>query len=127
METLRRYLAKHPDQGPGEVHAAYMGHVRSDTVEDSCIFHQPGGCGLPREMRSDTCNRFFCEGLTEFQTGLTGRGPARGFFLATEGEAIVAAAFCDAEGTRPVAISSPADHDGADGHSDPANSRPFSP
>jgi hypothetical protein len=114
VETLRHYMAKRPDQGPDEVLAAYVGHVRSGTVEGSCIFHQPGGCGLPREMRSDTCNRFFCKGLTGFQQGLTGRDPARGFFVATEGEAILGAAFCDADGTRLVPIAPPADQDRRD-------------
>jgi predicted nucleic acid-binding Zn ribbon protein len=113
VETIRLYMAKHPDQRPHDVLAAYLGRIRNDTVAGSCIFHQPGGCGLPREMRSDTCNRFFCKGLTEFQNGLTGRDPARGFFVATEGEAILAAAFCDAGGSRLVPLPSPADQDGA--------------
>jgi hypothetical protein len=115
VETLRRYMAKYPDQGPDEVLAAYLGHVRSDTVEGSCIFHQPGGCGLPREMRSDTCNRFFCKGLTEFQQGLTGRDAVRVFLVATQGEAILAAAFCDADGTRLVPIGPTVDQDSTEG------------
>jgi hypothetical protein len=120
-------MAKHPDQGPEEVLAAYMGHVRNETVSGSCIFHQPGGCGLPREMRSDTCNRYFCKGLTDFQQGLSGRDPARGFFVATEGEAILAAAFCDADGTRLVSIAPPADQDNAKGKTNSANGGTFNP
>jgi len=120
VETIRLYMAKHPDQRPHDVLAAYLGRIRNDTVAGSCIFHQPGGCGLPREMRSDTCNRFFCKGLTEFQNGLIGRDPARGFFVATEGEAILAAAFCDADGSRLVPLPPPADQDGAEGKTDSA-------
>jgi len=104
VETIRRYMAQHPDQGPYDVLAAYLDHIRNESFGGSCIFHQPGGCGLPREMRSDTCNRFFCKGLTEIQHGLTGRDPARGFFVSTEGEAILAAAFCDADGPRLVPL-----------------------
>jgi hypothetical protein len=111
VETIRIYMATHPDQGPQEVLAAYLGRIRNETVSGSCIFHQPGGCGLPREMRSETCNRYFCNGLKEFQKGLTHRDRARGFFTATIGEAIVAAAFCNGAETRLVPISPPADRD----------------
>jgi hypothetical protein len=105
VETIARYMAQHPDQRPDDVVAAYLGQVADETVEGSCIFHQRGGCGLPREMRSDTCNRFFCASLKAFQQGLTGRDPARGFFAATEGGTILAAVFCDANESRPVPLS----------------------
>src|SRR5208337_492465 len=49
VATIRRYMAKHLEQGPEEVLAAYLGRIRNDTVAGSCIFHQSGGCGLPRE------------------------------------------------------------------------------
>ena len=111
VATIRLYMEKHLDEGPDEVRAAYLGCIRNDTVQGSCIFHQAGGCGLPREMRSETCNRYYCEGLTEFQKSLSGRDTARGFFVATEGEAILAAAFCDADGSRLVSLSPPTGHD----------------
>jgi len=104
VKTIRRYMAQHPDQGPHDVLSTYLGRIRKDAVPGSCIFHQPGGCGLPREMRSDTCNRFFCQGLMEFQQGLTGQDHARVFLVATEGEAILAAAFYDADGLRLVPL-----------------------
>jgi hypothetical protein len=125
VETIRLYMVKHPDQGPHEVLAAYLGRIRNDTVAGSCIFHQAGGCGLPREMRSDTCNRHFCEGLTEFQKGLTGRETARAFFVATAGEAILAAAFCNADGSRLVPLSPPTDQDGAEGKTENCDTGDF--
>lgn len=102
VETIRRSMVEHPDQAAHGVLVAYLSCIRSETVAGSCIFHQRYGCGLPREMRSETCNRYFCRGLTEFQTGLAARGPARAFFAATEGESILAAAFCNAEGSQLV-------------------------
>jgi hypothetical protein len=104
VETILRYRAGHPDQRPRDVLAAYLSHVGNKTYDGSCIFHGPGGCGLPREMRSDTCNRFFCTGLTEFQQALTDQDPPRGFFVTTDGDTTLAAAFCDAEGARPVPL-----------------------
>jgi hypothetical protein len=56
-------------------------------------------------MRSDTCNRYFCPGLIEFQQSLTAREPARGFFVSmSEGE-VLGAAFCDEEASRIVSVS----------------------
>jgi predicted nucleic acid-binding Zn ribbon protein len=104
VETIRRYMVQHPGQRPRDVLAAYLDRMGSKTFEGSCLFHVPGGCGLPRDMRSDTCNRFFCEGLKGFQQGLTGQDPARGFFVSTSGDAIRAAAFCDEDGPRVVRL-----------------------
>jgi hypothetical protein len=114
VETIRRTMVEHPDQAPHDVLAAYLSCLRSETVAGSCIFHQRDGCGLPREMRSETCNRYFCRGLTEFQTGLAVRGHARAFFAATEGESILAAAFCNAEGSQLVPLSQLTDNDQPD-------------
>jgi hypothetical protein len=103
--TIRRYMAEHPDQRPCDVLAAYLGRVGNRTFAGSCVFHQPGGCNLPREMRSDTCNRHFCPGLIEFQQGLTMRESARGFFVSMSGDEVLAAAFCDEETSRIVSVS----------------------
>ena len=32
-------------------------------MEGSCINHAAGGCSLPREMRSATCNEYLCPGV----------------------------------------------------------------
>ncbi len=105
VETLRRYMTQHPGQLPGDVLAAYLGRFATKTYEASCIFHEIGGCSLPPDMRSDTCNRFFCAGLTELQNDLNGRAPARAFFVAISGDEIRAAAFCDENGSRVVGRS----------------------
>jgi hypothetical protein len=107
--TIRRYMAQHPDQRPRDVLAAYLGRVGNKTFAGSCIFHQPGGCNLPREMRSDTCNQYFCPGLIEFQQGLTAREPARGFFVSMSGDEVLGAAFCDEETSRIVGVSPESD------------------
>jgi hypothetical protein len=64
--TVRRFIAAHPDLGPDDVLAAYLDRVSEKTHEHSCIYHGAKGCGLSAEMRSDTCNQYFCEGLKEF-------------------------------------------------------------
>jgi hypothetical protein len=102
VETIRRYMAEHPDQRPRDVLAAYLSHVGNKTFEGSCVYHQPGGCSLPRAMRADICDYFYCPGLTDYENGLAGQDRARGFFVSMDGDEIRAAAFCDRESSRIV-------------------------
>jgi hypothetical protein len=66
--------------------AAYVARVPAATVPGSCVFHGADGCGLPREMRSDTCNRYLCDGLVELRAELGRRAaagaPARAAYVA---------------------------------------------
>lgn len=102
VETLRRSLSQHPRPRPRDLLAAYLSCVGNRTFQGSCLFHQAGGCSLPRELRSDTCNRFFCAGLTEFQEQVAAGQPARAFFAATNEDTVRDAAFCDEHGLRPA-------------------------
>jgi len=93
VETIRRFLTAHPDQRPRDVLAAYLSHLGNQTYSGSCVYHQAAGCSLPRAMRADICNQFFCSGLLELQQKLPPTGPFRGFFIAATDDAILMAAF----------------------------------
>ncbi len=84
VETLRAYRAAHPEQDASAVTAAYLDRVGSRTYRGSCLYHQADGCALPREMRSDLCNRFFCKALLEFQHNLPVSGSVRGFLVTAD-------------------------------------------
>lgn len=77
--TILHYLAQHPDQGPEEVVAAYLAHLPTRVLRDGCTFQHARGCVLPREMRSDTCNRFYCDTLKEHRQKVE-RGEPPGVF-----------------------------------------------
>ena len=96
-ETIRQYLSQHPETTPRDVANLYLGYVGEESMEDACIFLQPTGCALPREMRSKTCNRFLCAELVEFVQLDGGHESARGFIVATEGPRVIEAAFCDGD------------------------------
>lgn len=66
-DTIRRYMAQHPLLQPEEVLLAYMARLADHTEAESCINHTVKGCGLSREMRSDTCNDYMCPSLIEVQ------------------------------------------------------------
>ena len=47
----------------------YLERVPEVGYEDSCIFHGKQGCTLDRSLRSDVCNKYFCDGLESYLTG----------------------------------------------------------
>jgi hypothetical protein len=47
----------------------YLERVPEVGYEESCIFHGKQGCTLDRSLRSDVCNRYFCDGLQGYLTG----------------------------------------------------------
>lgn len=97
VETLQRYMTAHPDQQPRKVLARYMRHISAETCEGSCVYHRADGCSLPREMRANTCNEFYCGGLREFRANVPATGPVRGFFVATTDDVIQRAALVHEE------------------------------
>lgn len=64
---IRRFLAEHPELTEEETVEAYIAFIPELSIEDSCIYHGERGCTLPREMRSDMCNRWLCAGLKEIR------------------------------------------------------------
>lgn len=97
VETLQRYRAAHPEQQPRKVLATYMRYIGDETCEGSCVYHQADGCSLPREMRANICNEFYCGGLREFRESVPATGPVRGFFVAATDAGIQRAALVDEE------------------------------
>ena len=65
IETLRQFLDSAPDMTRRELIRRYLNCLPSMTYQNSCLFHGAEGCALPREMRSTTCNQYFCKDLTE--------------------------------------------------------------
>lgn len=109
--VIRRYRLAHPEQGPEQVLEAYLAHIGPQTMEGSCVYHTATGCTLPRDMRSRVCNDYFCPELNDLRSD----DPARAFVAAVQDETtnavapifgtrLVAAAFIDATGTRPVPV-----------------------
>lgn len=66
-ETLARVLHDHPGWDAAKVVESYLACLPAESVVDSCIYHSATGCGLPRELRSDTCNRYLCGKLTQLR------------------------------------------------------------
>lgn len=77
-DTVRRFMAQQPHWQPEEVLSAYLDRLAPKTQAGSCINHTAGGCALPREMRSDVCNRYLCESQKALQERLDEAPPVLG-------------------------------------------------
>jgi len=77
-DTIRRFMALHPQLRPRDVLAAYLDRLSPRTQQGSCINHTSQGCSLPREMRSDTCNHYLCATQKDLHSRLEDDPPLRG-------------------------------------------------
>lgn len=62
----RRWLDAHPEHTPDELLALYLHHQADEIIAGACINQTPTGCALPRDLRAEVCNRYFCEPLEAF-------------------------------------------------------------
>lgn len=64
---LRRWQLAHPGSSLHDAATAYIERLPQRHVEGSCLHHGERGCTLERDMRSNICNEFACDGLREVQ------------------------------------------------------------
>ncbi|NJN47334.1 MAG: hypothetical protein HC808_13620 [Candidatus Competibacteraceae bacterium] len=67
VNTIRRYLDAHPEVSADEMLEKYLSYLGENAITNSCINQTSSGCCLPRELRSDVCNSFYCDQLKEYQ------------------------------------------------------------
>ena len=65
--TIARVKKLLPLYSPEDILDKYMACVADQTVEGACINQTQTGCGLPRTLRSDICNNFFCPELRNLE------------------------------------------------------------
>ncbi len=65
-KTLQQSIAANPELSPSEIVNKYISFIPQTSITDSCINHGTSGCTIPREWRSDTCNRFFCKPVKNY-------------------------------------------------------------
>lgn len=105
VETIRRYVAAHPETTLEDVMDVYLSIVPSESYENSCAYHRRDGCALPKEMRSGICNEYICPGLKSFVDQLRpGRRP-RGLFIGASGMDIKAVALIEPASIQVVEVA----------------------
>ncbi len=66
VHSIRKYMDSNPNMSEEEVFDSFYALRPAITIEGGCINQGEFGCGLPREMRSLTCNGFYCEHVTGY-------------------------------------------------------------
>jgi len=72
---LQRWVDAHPGSTAQDAAADYAARLPREHVEGSCLHHGRDGCTLPREMRSDICNRHACDSLVEARQRIADGAP----------------------------------------------------
>jgi hypothetical protein len=91
--TIRRYRRTHPDATARDVMAAYVRRLPARTCRNGCVFQSATGCGLPRSMRSRTCNNTICSGLIELRDAILRSGHTRFYLAAMRGDTVIRSRF----------------------------------
>ena len=86
--TILAYLEQHPDQSLEQVVDAYLQPVTTVSLSRGCVYQHAEGCSLPRDMRSITCNQYYCEPLYSLRMGHVDGEPLRGFLVAEDDQSI---------------------------------------
>jgi hypothetical protein len=79
--TIYAYIVDHPGRSREEVQDDYLAYLPERTLDPGCVYQREAGCALPRTMRSDTCNRFFCAPLVDLERAQRHDAPVRAFFV----------------------------------------------
>lgn len=61
--TMRQYMDDHPEISADELLNTYLGYTANEAVIGGCINQSEKGCVLPRELRSDICNGYYCDNV----------------------------------------------------------------
>jgi hypothetical protein len=79
--TIRRFMRLHPSIPVARIAESYLELLGDQTIAGSCVNHTNSGCSLPREMRSDTCNVYYCKSLRDWQARCSSNESPRGAFV----------------------------------------------
>ena len=110
VETIHRYQRMHPRQRPRDILQVYLSCLGKKTYRDSCVYHTAEGCGLPRHMRSQLCNDFFCRGLNQLVSQLGERSNQRVFAVACSEQSTVRGGMIDPQRSLRVVVAKAGDH-----------------
>jgi hypothetical protein len=64
--SIRRVARAHPTLRAHGLAMLYVHRLPDAPLDGSCVFHRPDGCVLPRALRADLCNAFYCTPLVRF-------------------------------------------------------------
>jgi len=60
---MARYRRENPGASAAQVVEAYLAYLPGESTRDGCVYQAARGCALPRTLRQDICNSYYCESL----------------------------------------------------------------
>lgn len=68
--TIKTLMDTNPHWTVTDILDLYISHISAQSVQNSCINQTENGCALPRNLRSDICNAFYCDPLKSCQKNM---------------------------------------------------------
>lgn len=72
-DTIKRLLGADTRLSQDAILEKYLLKLPKDSIAGACINQTDSGCVLPKEMRSDICNDYYCDSLRSYQQAMTGK------------------------------------------------------
>jgi hypothetical protein len=104
-DTMMRYLQRNPDHDDETIVDRYLSYIAPRTLSPGCIYQHKQGCTLPRDLRADICNRFYCGDISVVRNHYFAGDPVRAYFLHQDGGRLLGGRFVDI----PVATAAGSD------------------
>ena len=79
---------------------AYLSHLPATSTRDGCVYQAATGCALPREMRQDICNSYYCDALRWLRKAFAEETPDGVVLVAAHRGAPERMSVMQADGTR---------------------------
>ena len=86
FDTIMHFMQNNPHHSVQEVVDAYVERLPRRSIRSGCVFQHVHGCTLPRDMRADLCNRYYCGALSEFRHAVDAGASPRAFFVPSNNE-----------------------------------------
>jgi hypothetical protein len=81
VNTMMLYLQRFPTHDDETIVSRYLSYLAPRTLSRGCVYQEEGGCSLPRDLRSDVCNRFYCTSIRVLRNQFAAGEPVRAYFL----------------------------------------------
>ncbi len=91
--AMLAYMQRFPDTSDDDIVEEYLSHVPERTLSGGCVYQRADGCTLPRDLRADICNRYFCPGLLSIRDGFGDEAPIRAYVAHQEGPELTGGRF----------------------------------
>lgn len=104
IDSIERMRRQHPEMSADAMLQSYADMLPARHYRGSCVYHTTDGCALPRDMRSNLCNRYVCGGLTQLRRAMHEHESTSVFVAAADSVHLRRVALIDAHSSRSISL-----------------------